>query len=143
MLKKMQSRERKRDKLFKLFRAKPTTTGGSALTTPGILTSSTEGNLGLSSQAKVAGSSNDDQLSQLPLSSQSIIAAQAVPIASTTTAAGDVDLSTDLWRRAYEDLKAREKSLVEDFERSVKHVASQNVSSEQTPLDHETMMIIA
>ena len=136
----MQSRERKRHRLASLFRVKPKAAvseddtagsiagGASLLTTPP------------SAQMRTAGSDEDDQQESLDARVGPKNDGNKVVL---TPAVEDINKPVDLWRRAYQDLKNREKALVETFEKNITYIANATADTKQTPFDHGTIQKIA
>lgn len=136
----MQSRERKRHRLASLFRVKPKAaaseddTAGSIAGGDSVLTTPP------SAQMRTAGSDGDDQQESLDArvgpknDGNKVVLAPAVE---------DINKPVDLWRRAYQDLKNREKALVETFERNIRYIANATADTEQTPFDRGTIQKIA
>ena len=151
----MQPRERKRHRLTSIFRAKPNTDaskddragriagGGSVSTAPNVPDILTEGMLIPGSDEGNHRKSLDAHVS--PNESQNdrrkIAIAPAISTAATK-AVRDSNRAADLWGSAYQDLKIREKLLVDAFERSITNIADPTADAEQTPFTHETIQKI-
>ena len=54
--------------------------------------------------------------------------------------AGDIDRPVDLWR--YQELKIREKALVDAFKGSITNIANPTADPEQIPFTHDTIQMI-
>lgn len=148
----MQSRDRKRHRLGSLFGVKPKAAaskndtvgkiagGDSMLTTLDALQPLTEGRLSPSAQMRTAGSDEDNQQKCFDAHLAPKDGGHEVVLAP---AVEDINKPVDLWRRAYQDLKSREKALVEIFERNITYMANVTADTEQTHFDYGTIQKIA
>ena len=155
----MQLRERKRHRLARLFGVKATASkndtagsiagGDTVLTTPNVPQSTTKGRLNPSAQTSITGSDEDDQQEWFGAQvapkndGQKVVLAPAISTEAATKAVGDINKPVDLWKRAYQDLRIREKALVETFERNITYIANPTGLTEQTPFDSGTIQKIA
>ena len=150
----MQSRERKRHRLASVFRAKPNTdaskddktgriAGGGSVSTPpkvpdilteGMLIPGSDGNHRKSLDARVSPNESQNDRRKKAI-------APAISTAATK-AVRDLNRAADLWGSAYQDLKIREKLLVDAFERSITNMADPTADAEQTSFTHETIQKI-
>ena len=155
----MQSTERKRHRLASLFGVKTAALkndtagsivgGDSVSTTPDVPQSLMKGRLKNSAQMSTAGSDEDDQQKSFGAhiaprnDGQKVVLAPAISTEAATKAVGDIKKPVDLWKRAYQDLKIREKALVETFERNITYIANPTADTEQTLFDYGTIQKIA
>ena len=146
----MLSRERKRHRLASIFRAKPNAdaskddkagmVAGSGpvstapdvpeIRTDGMLTpESAEGNRRKTLDAHISPNQSQNDRRKIAI-------APAISTAATK-AFEDSNRPADLWGSAYQDLKTRERLLVDAFERSITNMADPTADAEQTPFTHE------
>ena len=123
----MQSRERKRYRLASLFGLKPKAAASKNETTSNDFDYLTKGRLSPFAQTQTAGSDGVDQQESFEAheapknDDYKVVIAPAKSTKTATKAIGDMNKPADLWRRAYQDLKNREKALVETFEINIRY----------------------
>ena len=148
----MQARERKRHRLASLFGVKLKATSSKVDTAdsiaggnPVIGTSEdsdylTHGRLRPFAQGQTTGSDEDDQQEGFDAHVSPKDGGHEVVLAP---AVENVKKPVDLWGRAYQDLKTREKALVETFERNITYIANATADTEETRFDYGTIQKIA
>ena len=148
----MQARERRRHRLAGLFGMKPKAAGSRTDTAdnigggvPRIRTSDepdylTKRRLSPFPQTQTTRFDEDDQQEDSDAHVPPKDGGHDVVLAP---AVEDTSNPVDLWRRAYQDLKNREKALVETFERNITYIANATADTEQTFFDYGTIQKLA